>query len=134
MAAKTILLVDDDVDYLATHQALLEKAGFKVFTAHDSQEAMTIVESQPIDGAVLDVMMSTRDEGFRLARALRKHPRTRDIPLVMLSSVNAVSARDGHPLNLSDADRDEMWLPIDRFLDKPINTDDLISLLRELVG
>ncbi len=134
MASKTILLVDDDVDFLATHQAVLEAAGFEVIVAHDSSEAMTVAENRSIDGAVLDVMMKTRDEGFRLARCLRKTPRTRAVPLIMLSSVNAVTASDGHPLNLSDADRDEMWLPIDRFLDKPVAPGDLVALLHELVG
>ena len=43
MACKTILLVDDDVDFLATHQAVLEAAGFEVIIAHDSNEAMTVV-------------------------------------------------------------------------------------------
>jgi CheY-like chemotaxis protein len=134
MASKTILLVDDDVDFLVTHQAALEAAGFEVLIAHDSREAMAVVETRSIDGAVLDVMMKTRDEGFRLARSLRKAPRTRAVPLVMLSSVNAVTASDGHPLNLSDADRDEMWLPVDRFLDKPVAPGDLVALLHELVG
>lgn len=134
MASKTILLVDDDVDFLAMHQAVLEAAGFEVIVAHDSSEAKTIVDNHSIDGAVLDVMMKTRDEGFRLARSLRKSPRTRAIPLVMLSSVNAVTANDGHPLNLSDADRDDMWLPVDRFLDKPVAPADLVALIHELVG
>lgn len=134
MARKTILLVDDDVDFLATHRAVLEAAGFEVIVAHDSHEAKAIVDDRSIDGAVLDVMMKTRDEGFQLARTLRKTPRTRAIPLVMLSSVNAVTATDGHPLNLSDADRDDMWLPVDRFLDKPVAPADLVAVLRELVG
>ena len=92
------------------------------------------VQQHTIHGIVLDVMMQTRDEGFHLARVLRKTPQTRNVPILMLTGVNAESARQGHPLRLSDDDRDEMWLPVDRFLDKPVSPERLIAMLRELLG
>jgi CheY-like chemotaxis protein len=134
MGEKTILLVDDDVDVIEANRLALEAAGYRVLTAHDGAEALALVEEHDIHGAVLDVMMKTRDEGFHLARMLRKTPRTRTIPLLMLTGVNAESARQGHPLRLSDDDRDEVWLPVDRFLDKPVSPARLVALLRELVG
>jgi len=134
MATKKILLVDDDVDFLEVNKIALEGAGYVVVTAHSAKEALEVIKGHQIDAAVLDVMMTTPDEGFHLARAMRKEERTKNIPLVMLTSVNAVNESKGFLFRLSDRDRDETWLPIDRFLDKPIKGDKLVENLREMLG
>jgi CheY-like chemotaxis protein len=129
---KTVLLIDDDVDFLEVNKTALEKAGFKVVVAHDSDEGFARAVEQPIGVAVLDVMMRTPDEGFQLARKLRGDARTKQIPLLMLTSVNAVHQAKGFPFHLSDADRDETWLPIDRFVDKPLAPTKLVALVKEI--
>jgi CheY-like chemotaxis protein len=134
MANKTVLLVDDDVDFLEVNKMALEAAGYRVLLAHDGAEALKIAADTPVDAAVLDVIMNTADEGFHLARSLRKDVRTKAIPLLMLTSVNAVNEAKGFLFRLSDRDHDEMWLPIDRFVDKPIKPERLIETVRELTG
>ena len=134
MALKTILLVDDDVDFVEINRIALESSGYQVVIAHDADEAMRCVELSHIDGAILDVMMTRPDEGFHLARSMRKHARVKDVPLIMLTSVNAVHEAQGHPLRLNDKDRDEAWLPVDKFLDKPVTPERLVSVVRQLVG
>jgi CheY-like chemotaxis protein len=134
MDAKTVLLVDDDVDLLDIYRITLEGEGFEVLTAENSDEAMRLATSNPIDVAVLDVMMRTPTEGFLLARALREDERTRHIPLLMLTSVNAENAAEGYPTRFSDRDRDKQWLPVDRFVDKPIKPEDLVTTVRTLAG
>lgn len=134
MAGKKVLLVDDDVDFLELNKLALEAAGYKVVVAHGLKEALEVSRGHTIDAAVLDVMMSTPDEGFHLARALRKDERTKTVPLLMLTSVNAVNEAKGFLFRLSDRDKDETWLPIDRFLDKPIKPEVLVGTLREVLG
>ncbi|HEY3353771.1 MAG TPA: response regulator [Polyangia bacterium] len=134
MSKKTVLLVDDDVDFLEVNRLALEKAGYTVVTAHDGSEGFTRAVEAPVDVAVLDVMMRTPDEGFDLARRLRKHQPTAKIPLLMLTSINAVNAKRGFPFRLSDADRDDLWLPVDKFIDKPVSATKLVTLVRELEG
>ena len=128
-----ILLVDDDVDFVASNKTALEKEGFSVLTAYNGGEAMKIVESTNIDVAVLDVMMDTPDEGMVLARQLRKNPGTERIPLILLTSLNEVNREAGYKVRFSDRDRDEVWLPIDRYLDKPIKSKDLSAEIRRLL-
>jgi two-component system, OmpR family, alkaline phosphatase synthesis response regulator PhoP len=130
---KVILLVDDDTDFLTANRLALESAGFQVHTARNSAEAMeTAIRVNP-GAAVLDVMMDLPDEGFVLARTFKQDPRTRDIRLVLLSSVNEINRRKGLAFRFSDHDRDEQWLPVDRVLDKPVRPKKLVALLEELL-
>lgn len=134
MNGKKVLLVDDDVDFLEINKTALEAAGFQVVLAHGLKEAVEVVRGHTIDAAVLDVIMASPDEGFHLARTLRKDERTKNVPLLMLTSVNAVNEAKGFLFKLSDRDKDDTWLPVDRFLDKPIKPDKLVGTLREVLG
>ena len=134
MATKTVLLVDDDQDLIDIYKTILEHAGFTVLTAANSAQALPIANSNPIDVAVLDVMMDTPTEGFELARAMRQNEKTMRIPLLMLTSVNTHNEEIGSFVRFSDRDRDHTWLPVDRFLDKPIKPEDLVAVVRTLSG
>jgi CheY-like chemotaxis protein len=134
MDAKTVLLVDDDVDLLDINRITLEAAGFGVLTAENGDDAMRIATTTHVDVAVLDVMMTTPTEGFLLARAMRQDDRTKQIPLLMLTSVNAENEAHGSPITFTDRDRDAQWLPVDRFVDKPLKPEDLVSMVRTLSG
>jgi CheY-like chemotaxis protein len=134
MDRKCVLLVDDDVDLIDIYKAALEKAGFEVSAAANSAEAMTIANAKDIDVAVLDVMMDTPTEGFELARKMRKNEKTKRIPLLMLTSVNTQNEAIGSFVRFSDKDRDKEWLPVDRYVDKPIKGEDLVSIVRTLAG
>ena len=129
-----VLLVDDDEDLIAINKAALERAGFAIYTAGGSVEAMKIARENSIDVAVLDVMMSTPTEGFELARQMRKDEKTMRIPLLMLTSVNTKNEEIGSFIRFTDRDRDKEWLPVDRFVDKPVKPEDLAALVRTLAG
>ncbi len=62
---KKILLVDDDVDFLEMHSAVLENRGYQVVTARSSQECLDKLDEIRPDVVVLDVMMEQFDSGFR---------------------------------------------------------------------
>jgi CheY-like chemotaxis protein len=114
------LLSDDDVDFLELDKAALETIGYQVVLSHGMKEARDVIRRPTIGAAVLDVIASAPEDGFYLPRALRKDERTKNVPLLMLTSVNAVYGAKGFLFKLSDRDRDEPWLPVDRFLDKQI--------------
>lgn len=130
-----VLLVDDDRDLLVIYETALRSAGFEVSLAHDSDEAFEIIDrGTTFDVAVLDVVMRTPNEGFVLARRMRSDSRTSRVPLVMISSVNTVNAGKGFDFRFSDRDRDPKWLPIDRFVDKPVKASRLVELVRGLLS
>ena len=106
MESKNVLLVDDDSDFNEINRMALERAGFKVFTAENSAAAKKILAVQSIDVAVLDVMMDTPTEGFDLARDMRQDPKTKRIPLLMLTSVNTKNEEVGSFVRFTDRERD----------------------------
>lgn len=130
--AKRVLLVDDDVDVLEVNRLALRGAGYEVVVAHDRAEAEAAVASELFDLAVLDVIMSKPNDGFELARDLRRSPRTAKLPLVMLTSINTVNEAKGLLFRLGDQDRDDLWLPVDRFFDKPLAPEALVRIVGEL--
>jgi CheY-like chemotaxis protein len=130
---KPVLIVDDDADFLAATSLALEAAGFEVHTAGNSSEAMEIAARVSPGVAILDVVMEKPDAGFVLARKLKTDNRTKEIRLVILSSINEINKQKGLKFRYSNGDRDEQWLPVDRVLEKPIKPEKLVVILEELM-
>ncbi|MFH1437292.1 MAG: response regulator [Pseudomonadota bacterium] len=118
-----VLLVDDDADLVETYRIVLEKEGYRVTSACNGEEGLKKAQDEMPDLIVLDVMMSTYSEGFEVARELRRIARTKKIPILMLTSVNATV-----PFKF---EADETWLPVDRFVEKPLTPK---SLIKEVSG
>ena len=129
MEKKKILLVDDDVDFIFIQKAIIEKAGYSVTTANDSSEGMEKAKICKPDLAILDVMMRTDQEGFEMARAMRREPEFEKLPIIMLTSVDSISG-----LNLKEMAKNKKWLPVDSFLDKPVQPKVLIEEIERLLG
>jgi CheY-like chemotaxis protein len=109
-----VLLVDDDPTVVAGNAAALEACGHVVVIASGTAEAKVAVRKQEPDLVVLEAMLDGCLAGFDLARDLAgQFPK---LPLIMLSRV------DEHldPLQLAAQDRDGGWLPVRRFLEKPV--------------
>ncbi len=125
MASKKVLLVDDDRDFVDANRLVLESRGYEVFSAHDSEAGREkALEVEP-DLIVLDVMMETHEAGFVLARWLRGNEATAGIPIIMLTGVN-----QQYPLKFG---KDDIWLPVDEFLEKPIEPDTLLDAVESKI-
>jgi CheY-like chemotaxis protein len=120
-----ILLVDDDADLLDVHRAVLEANGYRVETAHNGQECLEKARRLRPAAIVLDVMMEYKTEGFHVAYDLRQDPDTGAIPIVMLTGIN----RDEF---VGRFQPDPSWLPVDRFLDKPLAPERLLEEVRRV--
>lgn len=84
-APPTVLLVDDEPDLLELLQYALEKEGFRVLTARDGADALTIAEAEVPDLFVLDIMMPRLD-GIELTERIRESARLRLTPILMLTA------------------------------------------------
>lgn len=123
-----ILLVDDDVDFVFIQKSILEKEGYQVITAGNKAEGLEMARTQNPDLAILDVMMNTPQEGYEMAREMRKDDAIKNIPLIMLTSVDSITG-----LNLKEMANDPKWLPVDSFLEKPVQPSQLLNKISELL-
>ncbi|MBE0410280.1 MAG: response regulator transcription factor [Anaerolineales bacterium] len=132
MSEKRILLVDDDPDLRLTLKLPLEAAGYEVVEANSFSQGQEVVKDVEPDLIVLDVMMDTATAGFQFALDLKspdpnsefKH--LRETPIIMLTAIHSTT-----PLRFSP---DQDFLPVDLFLEKPVEPEDLLEKVRELLG
>jgi CheY-like chemotaxis protein len=113
---KNIMVVDDDADLLAAVRIVLEKSGYKVETCLSAKECLAALKIFQPDLIICDVMMETDHSGFDLCRELKRSPDTKDIPIIMLTAVD-----QKYPMNFAGASGDASWLPIEEFIDKPVD-------------
>ncbi len=118
-----VLIIDDDVDMVDAEKMVLENNGYTVITANDGKEGYEKIKSEKPDVIILDVMMATPEEGFQLAYKLRNEKELSNIPIVMVTSVSKVTGFSFDPK------KDENFLPVNQFLEKPIKPEDLIAAI-----
>lgn len=123
----TLLIVDDDPDYLFQLSLKVRQFGFEVVTAEGQKEAEHILETFRPDLAILDLMMESEDSGFILAYKIkRKYP---DMPVIIATAVSAETGMNFDPVN----DSDKNWIKADLFLDKGIRGDQLHKEIKRLL-
>ena len=81
-----ILLADDDENLVEMYSERLKLSGYKVTITRNGEEALQAVEKDRPDIILLDVMMPKLD-GYGALSALKSDPKTKDIPVVMLSAL-----------------------------------------------
>jgi two-component system, OmpR family, phosphate regulon response regulator PhoB len=82
---RTVLVVDDEPDLLLLCRVNLEFEGYRVIEAGDGEAALARLAEEVPDVVLLDVMMP-RADGWSVLRAIKDDPRTRDVPVVMLTA------------------------------------------------
>src|SRR5262249_56165531 len=80
---QTILVVDDKPDTLLLVRELLASRGYRVVTASDADEALSLVKAEKPDLILLDVIMPGKS-GYELCHELKEPPETRLIPAVII--------------------------------------------------
>ena len=111
-----ILLVDDDQPVVVATTAALTASGHTVAAVSTSAEAGAAVSRNRPDLVILEAMLDGAYAGFDLARSLAKDFPT--LPLIMLTRADEhLTSRER-----SAQDRDH-WLPVQRFMEKPVSAD-----------
>ncbi|HLE11064.1 MAG: hypothetical protein A2504_01800 [Bdellovibrionales bacterium RIFOXYD12_FULL_39_22] len=127
---KKIYIVDDDRNIVESMTIALESVGHKIAAQYDEENVVNNILNFAPDLIILDVMFPENEgAGFEMARAIKEDARTSKIPILMLSAVNAKGSYAG---TFSNKDRDDSWLPVQDFVEKPINPKDLIAKVRRL--
>ena len=123
----TILVADDDPDYLFQTVLNLEKAGYKTVTVESQAEAESVISKFKPDLAIFDLMMENDDSGFILCYKLKKkYP---DVPVILAT---AVARETGMSFSL-DSESEKAWIRADRYLEKGIRAEQLDQEIMKLL-
>jgi CheY-like chemotaxis protein len=131
MPAK-ILIIEDTQDMALALRMPLEATGYEVFHALSGHEGLQMAKQVRPDLIILDVMMETTTAGFQVSLQLRspdpdsEYAELRHIPILMLTAIHTTTSLRFGP--------DEAYLPVDDFVEKPIDPDVLLEKVARLLG
>ncbi|MCX4905370.1 response regulator [Streptomyces sp. NBC_00878] len=120
-ASGRVLVVDDNKVIRQLIRVNLELEGFEVVTAADGVECLDVIHQVRPDVVTLDVVMPRLD-GLRTAARLRADPRTRNVPLAIVSACTQYEVENG------------LDVGVDAFLAKPFEPAELVRLVRQLMA
>ena len=120
-----ILVVDDDPDFVEITRTILESNGYVVASAANGAQALKAMRQNLPDLVLLDVMMSTVLDGLNLSHVMSEDPELRKVPVVMVSSITDSPSAGMFPT--------DEYIPIDAWISKPVQPDDLLSKVAQYV-
>lgn len=121
LSMAAILIVEDEADTRRLLRDRLTREGYRVLEAMEGRAALAILEREPVDLILLDLMLPDID-GWEVCRVLQENPRTRAIPILILTAVQEEEAKV-RGLDLGAAD----------YLVKPFGTKELLARIRALM-
>lgn len=163
MEKKKILIVDDDIDVINVIQTILEHEGFQVISASNKNEGIQKAKEHKPVLAILDVMMTTHFEGFELARELSEESELQKIPRLMQTSISVLTTNNQDVISMARELRKNpeykelevlliedpktkkagidyrtqegknVWVSVDGFLHKPVDSTKLLSEIKRLI-
>ncbi len=129
MSTRTILLVDDDHDFLEMTSHVLEAAGYRVVCTSDPAQALQLVAAERPALVVSDLMMKALDSGFSLARAIKADERLRTIPVILVTAIASRLGYDFTPRTPADL----AAMGADAFFEKPVAPARLLAEVQRLL-
>ena len=132
---KQVLIVDDDESILSLLTHVVAKEGFKTSTALDGEDALKQIEGRAPDLVILDIMMPSGAEGFQFVWKLRNDPEkaVSRLPILVVSAVHSKTELKLYPDQEDSTYEAGEYLPVQGFLDKPVQPGDLLEHVAKFV-
>ena len=124
---KKVLVVDDDPSFLMLTKAVLSRGGYRVVTAMNGTQGLDKAKREKPDLVILDYMMATPTEGSLVSWLMREDPELQRIPILMVTAVGRE-----HPW--WQIKPEEQALPVDAWLDKPVDPNQMLKEVDRLVA
>jgi DNA-binding response OmpR family regulator len=118
-----LLVVEDIPNVLELLEVTLRFQGYEVISAHNGQEALDILEKETPALIISDILMPKLD-GFSMVQTLRNNPKTQNIPVIFLSATYVTPEDRMFAMSLGAS----------RFIEKPIDTEDFLLTIAELLS
>lgn len=118
-AKATVLLIDDDPDFVAGTRMTLEANGYRTLTALNGPDGLALARSEKPDLVLLDIIMP-RQDGFMVCEALKSDPSLSNIPVIMLTSFSERLRQTSYSAVQG------LMMEADDYLDKPVRPSELL--------
>ena len=118
---KKILIIDDEEDIQKLLKIRFQQENFVVVTANDGDIGVKVAEQEVPDIIILDIMMPKMD-GYSCLKEIRKLPKIKNVPVLMLSGKEEEKVRDLFAFQ-----------KIDGYIEKPFELDDILSKVKEIL-
>jgi len=127
-----IYIIDDDQDIVESISMVLKANGYEVSAQYNDEDVVENVSKYDPDLIILDVIFpEDSSAGFKMAREIKSDDKLVKIPIIMLSAVNEKGIFLGR---FSDQDIDQSWLPVNKFLEKPVQPKELLRLVKSVLS
>jgi DNA-binding response OmpR family regulator len=126
---KKLLMIDDDPDFVSGIKAILAAAGdFEVDVAYNPKDGLRALEAKQYDLLLLDIMMGRGAEGIMIARKLRKNPKLREMPVLIMTGMREQIAFlfPGEPVH-------PRFVDVDELMEKPVEPKVLLEKVNTLI-
>jgi DNA-binding response OmpR family regulator len=121
--AATIILIDDDADFVEATRAVLESVPYQVLVAHNGDEGLAKARETQPNLVILDMIMPVKD-GFQILKELKSDPALASVPVMLLTALSdgIISPNTGLVNEVAD------------YIDKPIRPTELLQRVEKLLG
>lgn len=124
---KKVLLVDDDVEFCEATKLLLESKTYQVVLAYDGKEGLEKVRAEKPDLIILDVMMPEMN-GYDVCVVLKADADLKNIPVILLTAVDQALFKTTYTKVMG------CMTEADDYIDKPVEPEDLVKRVEDLLG
>jgi CheY-like chemotaxis protein len=125
---KKFLIIDDDPDFVEGIVSILEGAGYDVDARYNPKEGFKALEKGSYDLVLLDIMMGRGAEGVMLARKMRKDPKLREIPVLIITGI-----REQIAYLFPGSAVSPHFVEVDELVEKPIEPSFLLERVQALL-
>ena len=129
--SKKVLVVDDDPDVRSFVMTVLDENQYMPLVAQDGVEAFEMIEKDPPDLVILDVLMP-RGSGIRLYHKLKTTEKYKRIPVIMFTGISLNSFLKSQKV-LDEFKGEEVQEP-DIYLEKPVDPEELAAAVKKIIG
>jgi len=129
--SKKVLVVDDDPDVRSFVMTVLDENQYMPLVAQDGVEAFEMIEKDPPDLVILDVLMP-RGSGIRLYHKLKTTEKYKRIPIIMFTGIALSSFLKSQKV-LDEFKGEEVPEP-DIYLEKPVDPEELAAAVKKKIG
>lgn len=126
---KKLLMIDDDPDFVDGIRSILVSADYDVDVAYNPKDGFKALQTKGYDLLLLDIMMGRGAEGVMIARKLRKDPKLREMPVLIITGI-----REQIAFLFPGGAVHPGFVPVDELVEKPVEPGLLLERVSALIA